>query len=61
MSYLNNHQIEIEERGYGDSNKSICSFHINDSFILKRFGILIIKANALFVVDTGMFFHLMIF
>lgn len=33
MSYLKNHQIEILERGYGDSDKLICSDHIKDTYI----------------------------
>ena len=36
MGLWKNHQIKIEDRGYGDSDKVICSAHIRDSFISEK-------------------------
>ena len=36
MGLWKNHLIEIESRGYGDSDKFICSAHINDAFISEK-------------------------
>lgn len=36
MSHIKNHQMEIEERGYKDSDKSVCASHFNDSFIVEK-------------------------
>ena len=33
MGWAGNHLIEIDERGYGDSDKSVCSFCIGDKYI----------------------------
>lgn len=36
MGIWKDYQIVIEERGYGESNKFICSSHINDTFISEK-------------------------
>ena len=36
MSYLKNHQTEIEERGYKDSNMNVCASHFEDSYIKNK-------------------------
>lgn len=36
MNYIKDHLIEIEERGYKDSDKNVCSAHFGDSFITEK-------------------------